>query len=216
MKTILSLVLFLFLTVINAQETTLTTKSLKLDNLISFVADNFPLQSENNNEDDEDYEEEVTQLNYQVTFLLETTTSNFSDEDEIILKQAFKFLSDRLSKEDKLSIVVYSGQNGLLLDNQLPKSLKKILHALSDVKKNIIEEYDDGIEDAYSHANSNFNTESHNILVMVRNPDAKVETSETEEIVETLKANGAKTKDNSIVLLTAISLLPELIEVIKK
>ena len=146
MKTILSLVLFLFLTVINAQETTLTTKSLKLDNLISFVADNFPLQSENNNEDDEDYEEEQIQLNYQVTFLLETTTSNFSDEDEIILKQAFKFLSNRLSKEDKLSIVVYSGQNGLLLDNQSPKSLKKILHALSDVKKNIIEEYDDGIE----------------------------------------------------------------------
>ncbi|WP_417556872.1 hypothetical protein [Mesoflavibacter zeaxanthinifaciens] len=216
MKTILSLVLFLFLTVINAQETTLTTKSLKLDNLISFVADNFPLQSENNNEDDEDYEEEVTQLNYQVTFLLETTTSNFSDEDEIILKQAFKFLSDRLSKEDKLSIVVYSGQNGLLLDNQSPKSLKKILHALSDVKKNIIEEYEDGIEEAYSHANSSFNTKSHNILVMVRNPDAKVQTNETEEIVETLKANGAKTKDNSIVLLTAISLLPELIEVIKK
>ena len=51
---------------------------------------------------------------------------------------------------------------------------------------------------------------------MIRNPDAKEQTSATEEIVETLKANGAKTKDNSIVLLTAISLLPELIEVIKK
>ena len=215
MKTFVSLTLFLFFTVINAQETTLTTKSVKLDNLISFVADNFPLQQENTDEDKED-EEDENHLNYQVTFLLETTTSNFSDEDEIILKQAFKFLSDRLSTEDKLSIVVYSGQNGLLLDNQSPKSLKKILHALSDVKKNIIEDYEDGIEEAYSHANTNFNTEAQNILVMVRNPDAKAETSETEEIVETLKANGAKTKDNSIVLLTAISLLPELIEVIKK
>lgn len=215
MKTFVSLTLFLFFTVINAQETTLTTKSVKLDNLISFVADNFPLQQENTDEDKED-EEDENHLNYQVTFLLETTTSNFSDEDEIILKQAFKFLSDRLNTEDKLSIVVYSGQNGLLLDNQSPKSLKKILHALNDVKKNIIEDYEDGIEEAYSHANTNFNTEAQNILVMVRNPDAKAETSETEEIVETLKANGAKTKDNSIVLLTAISLLPELIEVIKK
>ena len=215
MKTFVSLTLFLFITVINAQETTLTTKSVKLDNLISFVADNFPLQQENTDEDEED-EEDENHLNYQVTFLLETTTSNFSDEDEIILKQAFKFLSDRLSTKDKLSTVVYSGQNGLLLDNQSPKSLKKILHALSDVKKNIIEDYEDGIEEAYSHANTNFNTEAQNILVMVRNPDAKAETSETEEIVETLKANGAKTKDNSIVLLTAISLLPELIEVIKK
>ncbi|WP_336069275.1 hypothetical protein [Mesoflavibacter sp. CH_XMU1404-2] len=215
MKTFVSLTLFLFITVINAQETTLTTKSVKLDNLISFVADNFPLQQENTDEDEED-EEDENHLNYQVTFLLETTTSNFSDEDEIILKQAFKFLSDRLSTKDKLSTVVYSGQNGLLLDNQSPKSLKKILHALSDVKKNIIEDYEDGIEEAYSHANTNFNTEAQNILVMVRNPDAKAETSETEEIVEALKANGAKTKDNSIVLLTAISLLPELIEVIKK
>lgn len=215
MKTFVSLTLVLFFTFINAQETMLTTKSVKLDNLISFVADNFPLQQENTDEDKED-EEDENHLNYQVTFLLETTTSSFSDEDEIILKQAFKFLSDRLSTEDKLSIVVYSGQNGLLLDNQSPKSLKKILHALNDVKKNIIEDYEDGIEEAYSHANTNFNTEAQNILVMVRNPDAKAETGDTEEIVETLKANDAKTKDNSIVLLTAISLLPELIEVIKK
>ena len=126
MKTFVSLTLFLFITVINAQETTLTTKSVKLDNLISFVADNFPLQQENTDEDEED-EEDENHLNYQVTFLLETTTSNFSDEDEIILKQAFKFLSDRLSTKDKLSTVVYSGQNGLLLDNQSPKSLKKII-----------------------------------------------------------------------------------------
>ena len=83
MKTFVSLTLFLFITVINAQETTLTTKSVKLDNLISFVADNFPLQQENTDEDEED-EEDENHLNYQVTFLLETTTSNFSDEDENI------------------------------------------------------------------------------------------------------------------------------------
>ena len=58
MKTFVSLTLFLFITVINAQETTLTTKSVKLDNLISFVADNFPLQQENTDEDEEDEDED--------------------------------------------------------------------------------------------------------------------------------------------------------------
>lgn len=214
MKTTLSLLLFLFISLgITAQEQTLETKSVTLDNLISFVADNFPLEKKDaESEEDEDNE---TVNKHQITFLIETTKNNFSSEDEIILKQALKFLSTRLKDDDKLSIVVYSGQNGLLLDNESPKALKKVLHAISDVKDNIIEDYDDGIGEAYTYANENLSDDANNLLIMVRNPNAKEEKEEVAKTVVKTQATDSKNNTGSIVLLTAITLLPELIEVIK-
>ncbi|MGB6269335.1 MAG: hypothetical protein WBF67_10035 [Olleya sp.] len=214
MKTTLSLLLFLFISLgITAQEQTLETKSVTLDNLISFVADNFPLKKKDaKSEEDEDNE---TVNKHQITFLIETTKNNFSSEDEIILKQALKFLSTRLKDDDKLSIVVYSGQNGLLLDNESPKALKKVLHAISDVKDNIIEDYDDGIGEAYTYANENLSDDANNLLIMVRNPNAKEEKEEVAKTVVKTQATDSKNNTGSIVLLTAITLLPELIEVIK-
>ncbi|RAJ16283.1 vWA domain-containing protein [Olleya aquimaris] len=217
MKTVLTLLLFLFISLeTTAQDQNLETKSVTLDNLIAFVADNFPSEKTIAfNEDDEDLDNEDRINNYQITFLIETTTSNFSSEDEIILKQALKFLSTRLTEEDKLSIVVYSGQNGLLLDNESPTVLKKVLHAISDVNGNLIEDYEDGIGEAYTYATNNLSEEANNLLIMVRNPDAKEDTNQVVESVVKTQVSDSKTNTGSIVLLTAISLLPELIEVIK-
>jgi len=206
MKTVIQLLVFLFvLTGTRAQTQNLDTKSVTLDNFISFIADNYPMITENDNS-------EIKNL----TFLLETSKRNFSNEDETILKQAFKFLSNRLTEEDTISIIVYSGQNGLLVESESPKSIKKICHALSDVNDNITEDYEDGIGEAYTFANANLDEEANNTLIMVRNPDAKPDTKPEIDIVQNSNVKDNKNNTGNIVLLTAISLLPELIEVIKK
>jgi len=216
MKKVIHLLVFL-LVFIDAKAQNLETKSVSLDNFISFIADNFPLESTNKEDKNEDKNEDKI-TGHQIVFLLETTKKNFSSEDEIILKQAFKFLSNRLTEDDTISIVLYSGQNGLLLDSESPKEIKKVLHALNNVKDNLIENYDDGISQAYNFANNNFDEEVNNTVIMVRNPDAKEEVktkSLNNDTVTQLEAKTSKNKNGSLVWLTAISLLPELIQVIK-
>ena len=207
MKTVIQLLVFLFVfTGANAQTKNLETKSVTLNNLISFIAESFPLDAEN--EDDG--------LDYNLTFLVESSKRNFSREDETILKQAFKFLSNRLTEIDVISIIVYSGQNGLLINNESPKSIKKIFHALSNLNDSIIEDYNDGIGEAYTYANNNLDEDANNTLIMVRNPNAEQSSILDDDLVQNITPKEVKNNTGNIVLLTAISLLPELIQVIKK
>ncbi|WP_044398174.1 hypothetical protein [Lacinutrix sp. Hel_I_90] len=216
MKTVITLfVALLSLTVIQAQNNTLDTQSVRLDDLISFIANYFPAT---NSKSAKAHGVEAKVFNRKITFLVETTKKNFSTEDKIILQQAFKFLTKRLSKSDLVTIVVYSGQNGLLLDKASGKNIKKILHAISNVRNNMTQKQNDGIALAYQMAQDKLDNQSLNTLVMVRNPNAssfdKIETTNTEsELVNT--ATTKKSKGNNVLLLTAIAVLPELISIIK-
>lgn len=212
MKTVFTLfVTLLSLTSLSAQNG-IETQSITLDNLITFVANHFPLEVVN---DDASVTATKTQ---QISFLLETSKSNYSSEDKTIIQQAFKFLTTRLTKDDKVSIYAYSAQNGLLLDRVSAKEIKKMLSVTNDVKSSITETHTDGIALAYQQAQENYNATANNIVVMVRNPNAtqSITRIETPEI-EVTKATdqNVKSKGNNVVLLTAITLLPEIISLIK-
>ncbi|WP_295830594.1 hypothetical protein [uncultured Winogradskyella sp.] len=89
MKKLIQCVVLLFTIVqLNSQERRVETESVTLENLFTFIVDNF--------------EEDGNPQN--ITFLLKTHKGNFSDEDKFILKQTFKLLSKRLSEEDYVSI----------------------------------------------------------------------------------------------------------------
>jgi hypothetical protein len=209
MKTLLTLFFTLLFFNVNAQDTTLNSESIQLDHLISFVADYFtkPVLDEDNEDDDTIIKTE------QVTFLIEASNYGFSKEDEIILQQAFKFLSQRLTSEDNISIAFYSGKNGLLLKQESPKDIKKILHALSHCK--VIETYKDGIGESYVYANSILNPNARNTMVFVRNPNKSIKQTPIVIDENTVTETTKKSKNGTIVLLTAITLLPELINVLK-
>lgn len=209
MKTLYTLIFALFFCSLNAQETQLNTESVQLDQLISFIADYFisPV-SEEENEDEEDIIKTE-----QITFLIEASDYGFSKEDEIVLQQAFKFLSQRLIDEDHVSIAFYSGKNGLLIKQKSPKDLKKILHALSHCK--VIENYKDGIGESYTYANSILKPTARNTIVFVRNPNKSKEPSTVKNIQENISETKKTSKNGTVVLLIAITLLPELINVIK-
>ncbi|AUC81269.1 hypothetical protein [Lacinutrix sp. Bg11-31] len=215
MKTVLTLfVTLVSLTSLSAQNS-IETQSIALDHLITFVANHFPKEVTTDNANTKSNAEDKTKTK-QISFILETSKTNFSSEDKIILQQAFKFLTTRLIKEDKVSVFVYSGQNGMLLDRVSAKEIKKMLAVINDVKSSITEKHNDGIAMAYQQAQEDYSETADNMVVMVRNPNVSTNKTETSKVdVTSVKEQITKSKGSNVVLLTAITLLPELISIIK-
>ena len=180
----------------NAQEMAIETKSVAIENIISYVIENIDRNSE---------QDSLSLQN--MTFLIQSSPNGLSIEDKVILKQAFKLVSKRLSEEDNISIIAYSGINGVALKKTSPKDLKKVMYALENYKSSIKELHEDGIELAYAYAKENFEEDAINTVVMIRNPNAA-------NVIATQNTATPKKKNNTI-LITAIALLPEIISVIK-
>nr|WP_321235592.1 hypothetical protein [uncultured Psychroserpens sp.] len=186
-----------------SQDQYIETKSVSIDNFITFIVEHI----ENNDEDSESSLRNVT-------FLLQTPISDLSPEDKVILKQAFKLISERLSLNDYISIVTYSGFNGIALKKTTPKDLKSIIYSIENLKSSINEFHNDGIELAYTYTKENLEEEAKNMVIMVRNPKSLIAKSSTVDQAQILQ-NGNEPKKNNLVLLTAITLLPQIISVIK-
>ena len=199
MKMLFTLALVLMVSVTSiAQEKNIETESVALDNLINFMVDNYATDADS-----------IPTRN--ITFLIETYADNFSIEDRVMLKQAFKLLSKRLKEDDSISIVTYSKFSGIALNQTEGTNTKKLLYAIENPRSSITYIEDDGIELAYKIAKKNFTEDTESSVVMVRIPNAKQDVA-TEEFVKSNRAN--KTQSNAVVL-TAIALLPEIIKVIK-
>ncbi|WP_223034257.1 vWA domain-containing protein [Hanstruepera marina] len=208
----ISLVLFVIHTSLS-QEKPIETKSVLLDDFVSFIAENYSL-TYNAEEEEVEGGEEVKSKN--ITFLIETSKRNPSQEDIISLKQAFRFLSKRLSESDNISIVAYSGMNGLVLAKTTPKSIKTVLNALDDIKAQIDKKCDDGIAYAYEYANKIHDDLAENYVVMVRNPNPNLRSYKSVSSTSNFTEEEPNSKKNGgAIILTAITLLPEIIAVIK-
>ncbi len=197
MKTIFTLMLIIVsVTISTAQEKNIETQSVSIENLIGFIVEHYKLNVEDASEAKN------------ITFLIQASENN-SIEDAVILKQSFKLLSKRLTEDDVISIVTYSGINGVALSQCPSKDIKKILYVINNLKESIKELHEDGIELAYAHAKENFIEDAVNSVVMIRNPNA----------AKTIVSNAVDTKTSkkkrNAIMLTAIALLPELIAVIK-
>ena len=179
-----------------AQEIRIETQSIMIDDLISFVVEN--------------YDADDSELR-NIAFLIQTNDNKVGIEDKIILKQAFKIISDRLNEESRLSLITYFKFNGVALKPTSPKELKLILHTLNDLKGSIPQFYKDGIQLAYSHTEQNYIEDAENSVVMIR-IENKAE-NEVLTVKDEKKKESKKKKD--VLLATAIGLLPEIISLIK-
>ncbi|WP_412985341.1 hypothetical protein [Pontimicrobium sp. IMCC45349] len=201
MRKYITLAFFLILsTSINSQELNIETKSVSIDNLITFIIETIQPKLE-----------ETVSPSYNMTFLLQTPANGLIIEDKVILKQAFKLISKRLDEDDKIAIIAYSGVNGIALKQSDPKDLKKILYTIDNIQSSIKQFHEDGIELAYGYTKDNFIENSKNIVVMIRVPNSKDNSGErvTGQNIQKPK------KKNNAVLITALALLPEIISVIK-
>ncbi|WP_299520878.1 hypothetical protein [Winogradskyella sp.] len=199
MKTLITTTLALMSSLASiSQEKNIETESTTIDNLITFIVEHFSIETDS------------TQTK-NITFLVETYAENFNTEDSVILKQAFKLLSKRVSQEDLISIVTYSNFSGIALDKAEATDIKKLLYVIEHPKSSVKTFEGDGIELAYEFAKENFVEESENVVIMIRIPSNKDEVAKS---ASTKNDEKKKTKTNAVVL-TAMALLPEIIAVIK-
>lgn len=197
---IITMLILLNATVSKGQERNIETKSVSLENLITFIVENYAIRNTD------------TEQTKNLTFLIQVPQVNNTSQEGIILKQAFKLLSSRLDEENKISIVTYSGINGVALKQTSPKNLKKILYTVDNLNSSVKEFHEDGIILAYKYANEIFNEDAINTVVMVRSSTVSSSVSNHQSVTNT---NKSKRVRNGAVLITALSLLPELISVIK-
>ncbi|WP_369995260.1 hypothetical protein [Winogradskyella sp.] len=206
MKTLFKFICMLLLSAIcTAQEKNIETESIILENFISYIVEEFEVK-----------EDSIPRRN--ITFLIETYADDFNVEDRVILKQAFRLISKRLTKKDSLSIVSYSEYSGIMLNRVAATEAKKLLYAIENPKSSIAYLENDGIELAYKIANDAFTEDSENSVVMIRMPNRVVEVVEQKKAAkQNINSNTSNNKSNngSAIMLTAIALLPEIIAVIK-
>lgn len=210
MKTrITILITALFFAVTEAQEKHIETKSVSIENLINFIIEEYPTVTDS-----------IPVRN--ITFLLQSHGDNFSIEDKVMLKQAFKLLTARLTLQDSISVISYDKINGQILNWTDGTQSKKLMYAIENPKSSIKFLETDGIELAYKNAKQKFTESSENSVVMIRipKPEIEVQLRQKESIVaETKTQTKAETKPeksrNGAVVLTAIALLPDIIKVIK-
>jgi len=199
MKRLFTIVFALLITVAShSQEKTIETESVTLDNLIMFIVEHYNIQDDSTETKN-------------ITFLIETYGDDFNLEDKVILKQAFKLLAKSVTEDDLISIVTYSTINGIALSQAEATDIKKLLYVIEHPKSSVKTLEDDGIELAYEFTKENFVEDSENSVVMIRIPNRESEVANSET---TNKKNNTRKKSNVLVL-TAITLLPEIIAVIK-
>jgi len=200
MKALFTLLLTVLIIVPSkAQETEvqIETKSVEIEDLISFVVKTYEA-------------EDIDKKN--ITFLIQVKPDGMDGESLVMLKQGFKLISERLSEDSKLSIATYSDFNGIALQPTESKDLKLILHTLTDLKGSIVQFYKDGIALAYEHATENYDESAENSVVMIR-INEKAENAVVDIDKDAKKAKKNKKKD--VLLVTALALLPEIINLIK-
>ena len=206
MKTrITILITALFFIVMEAQEKHIETKSVSIENFINFIIEEYPTVTDS-----------IPVRN--ITFLVQSHGDSFNIEDKVVLKQAFKLLTSRLTAQDTISVISYDKINGQILNWTDGIQSKKLMYAIENPKSSIKFLETDGIELAYKNAKEKFTASSENSVVMIRIPKPKVavQLRQKESVVVENKAEAKPEKGrNSAVVLTAIALLPEIIKVIK-
>ena len=202
----------------NPSTSNIETVLLSTRDLITHTADQYPSEPQ------------------QLFLLVETNNSNFNSDEYFYIQQGIKLLLKRLLPTDKLAIGTYGTSNKVILpftevSNILPieTAIKKFL--LGNMKSND----EDGIDTAYQFILNSMSSEDHNKVIILRNDKIKLHSvlakqsskNAVSKNENNLKENNnvnskkqrIKASDNKklggAIFLTALSILPEILEVIK-
>ena len=209
MKTRLICLIFTFVMIqVSAQEEVSTTV-IKLKDLITHAADAYP------NEEPQ-----------QIYLLIETDVTGVSSDNRFFLEQGVQLLLKRLQPEDKVAIGTYGGSNLTIVSYTEASNNSHILQELQKIYTIENQDVDkDGIDIAYQFAKNYFIEGSENKVIMMRNDqissqaiaaNAKASKSKkTKKTREERKEAGQPYKLGGAIAITALSILPEVLEVIK-
>ncbi|MBT8243936.1 MAG: DUF3520 domain-containing protein [Winogradskyella sp.] len=120
-----------------------------------------------------------------LTFLIDVSGSMSSHNKLPLLKSAFKLLVNQLRKQDKVSIVVYAGAAGVVLEPTSGNRKELIINALDKLNAGGSTAGGAGIELAYKLAEKNFKKNGNNRVILATDGDFNVGAS-TDKAMEIL------------------------------
>ena len=131
-----------------------------------------------------------------LVFLLDVSGSMNAPDKLPLLKNAFRMLVDTLKADDTVSIVVYAGAAGTVLEPTKVSEKEKIFSALDRLSAGGSTAGAAGIKQAYQLAESNFLKEGVNRVILATDGDFNVGISNREE----LKSYIEKKRDTGVFL----------------
>lgn len=126
-----------------------------------------------------------------LVFLIDVSGSMESEDKLPLVKSSLKLLSEQLRPQDKIAIVVYAGNAGLVLPSTNDK--QKIREAINALEAGGSTAGGAGIELAYKTAQQNFMKEGNNRVILCTDGDFNVGTSSDdalENLIEQKRTTG--------------------------
>ncbi|MFC1516842.1 VWA domain-containing protein, partial [Thermodesulfobacteriota bacterium] len=117
-----------------------------------------------------------------LVFLIDVSGSMQSRDKLPLLKNAFRMLVDTLDAEDIVSMVVYAGAAGTVLEPTKVKEKGKIIAALDRLRAGGSTAGGEGIRQAYALAKANFDPEGVNRVILATDGDFNVGIRNPEEL----------------------------------
>jgi Ca-activated chloride channel family protein len=128
-----------------------------------------------------------------LVFLVDVSGS-MSDENKLpLLKESMKVLVKELRSKDKVSIVVYAGAAGIVLEPTSGDDKEKIMDAFDELSAGGSTAGGEGIELAYKLAQQNFIKEGNNRIILATDGDFNVGASsdkDMEDLIEEKRKSG--------------------------
>jgi Ca-activated chloride channel family protein len=127
-----------------------------------------------------------------LTFLIDTSGSMDEPNKLPLLKRSFGLLVDQLKDDDTVSIVVYAGSAGVVLEPTKASERTKILKALDNLAAGGATAGAEGIALAYSLAEENRLADGNNRVILATDGDFNVGISDPEELKTYIKTQRDK------------------------
>ncbi len=122
-----------------------------------------------------------------LVFLLDVSGS-MSDADKLpLLKDSFKILLNQLTSKDRVAIVTYAGNSGLVLPSTTADRKNEILEAMNNLNAGGSTNGGQGIELAYKVAKENFIQNGNNRVILATDGDFNVGLSSDDQLVKLIE-----------------------------
>ena len=128
-----------------------------------------------------------------IVFLIDVSGSMGSANKLPLLKSAFKLLTNNLREKDRVAIVVYAGNSGLVLPSTPGNNKQKIIEALEQLETGGSTAGGAGLKLAYKVATENYIESGNNRIILATDGDFNVGASsnaEMERLIETEREKG--------------------------